>query len=180
MKTLSLDVFGIKISWSHDDRIDATISSEMRKSSSAAHADINSQIKAIESMVLNHFKAGLNINSEPYIQGIRASYQDAIMDCLEIDRDETLRATHKIVNGLCEIDADTLLEQGISKMLELSENDINKIARQAVSKMGDIFWSTADFEDGEENPFHTAKRCVKDAIVEAFNVAGKDAKEIRA
>lgn len=75
MKTIKLDVFGIIIKWNGSDRYSARIVSEMKDQDTKENHSFNSGVDAIESMVLAHFCAGIDVSEPSYKEGIETAYQ---------------------------------------------------------------------------------------------------------
>ena len=61
METLKLNVFGTEISWDGVDRYSGRITSDMNQ-------------KALETLILAHFSAGLDVTEPGYLEGIEAAY----------------------------------------------------------------------------------------------------------
>ncbi|KZX75870.1 hypothetical protein A3715_13980 [Oleiphilus sp. HI0009] len=74
--TLPLNALGIKISWNNFDYSDAVITSDVQDSKESMPLDQLAGTEGIMITVLNHFKSGVDICSEDYLEGLKDSYQD--------------------------------------------------------------------------------------------------------
>ncbi|MDA8646109.1 hypothetical protein N9L75_03550 [Porticoccaceae bacterium] len=75
METLFLNVFGIVITWDGQDRGGASITSDMKDTDDGDNNAFNTGVDGIESIVLGHFCAGLDVTEPAYLQGIETAYQ---------------------------------------------------------------------------------------------------------
>ncbi len=71
MKKVVTNCYGICIHWDGNERQGATITSNLR--SGISSPSYLSSMGAIESMILAHFVAGLDITERAYLQGVEAS-----------------------------------------------------------------------------------------------------------
>ena len=104
MNTLHLNVFGITIS--HENTNNASISSDMGEQDSNIDLAFNAGVKAIESMVLSHFIAGVDVSSPNYLEGIETAFdglradskntpstKDAPIEKVTIEKHRTINAS---------------------------------------------------------------------------------------
>lgn len=75
MKTLNTNCYGISISYDPSDKSGASISSAMKEQDSPENKAFNAAVDGLESIILAHFCAGLDITSPAYLEGIEAAYQ---------------------------------------------------------------------------------------------------------
>ena len=75
---LELNVFGLVLEWSGMDRSSATITSDLQGQADN-DANLGAALDAIESMVLAHFCAGINVATPAYLEGVETSCQ-AVLD----------------------------------------------------------------------------------------------------
>lgn len=85
MRTLNANCFGITITYADSDKDTATISSEMKAQDTSENKTFNTAVDALESIILAHFCAGVDITSPAYLQGIVDAYQAL---CNNIDEDD--------------------------------------------------------------------------------------------
>jgi hypothetical protein len=74
MGILELNVFDIKINWDGNNKDSASISSNMKESVTEDNQLFNERIDAIESLILAHFCAGIDIDDPSYLEGIETTY----------------------------------------------------------------------------------------------------------
>lgn len=75
MQTLNLNCFGLQITWNGTDRGGAAIISTMKEEDTAQNEQFNAGVDALESLVLAHFCAGIDVASPAYLQGIETAYE---------------------------------------------------------------------------------------------------------
>lgn len=102
MKTLELNCYGITIQ-NADDIAQASISSsEMYREQYACNETFNSAVNMLLETVLNHHKAGLDIQSPAYLEGVESTYQtisdthcktDILDDEIVLTRTRTVECT---------------------------------------------------------------------------------------
>lgn len=75
MKTLELGIYGIVISYnSEEDKGGCAITSEMKElPETKENKEYNAAVDGIESMILAHFSAGIEVWSTAYLEGIEAA-----------------------------------------------------------------------------------------------------------
>lgn len=86
-QTLNLPLFNITITFDDNDRRAATLVSTMTENEDEAVVLVG--LYCIESMILAHFCAGVDVTTESYLQGIQTAY-DALSN--HIERVETPQA----------------------------------------------------------------------------------------
>ncbi|USD35458.1 MULTISPECIES: hypothetical protein [Vibrio] len=76
MKTLELHVYGIIISYnSEDDKKGCAISTDLKElPETEENAEFNCAVDGIESMILGHFAAGIDVKCEAYLEGLETAY----------------------------------------------------------------------------------------------------------
>lgn len=84
LSTLELNVFGITLTWAGQNREGAIITSTMREESTVENELFNSGVDAIESLILAHFCAGIDVSTPGYLEGIESAYQ-ALGNNIDID-----------------------------------------------------------------------------------------------
>jgi hypothetical protein len=89
-RKLSLCVFGIEISWNDEERGGATITSNMKDAHSLNSDLFNVAVDGIESIILAHFCAGVDVDHSSYIEGIVSSHQAVCNNMDETDPIDTL------------------------------------------------------------------------------------------
>ncbi|MDI5832574.1 hypothetical protein OCF84_21360 (plasmid) [Shewanella xiamenensis] len=87
MLTLNTNCYGITITYDSSDKERASISSEMKAQDTSVNKTFNVAVDALESIILAHFCAGLDVSSPAYLQGIEEAYQAL---CNHIDEDDEL------------------------------------------------------------------------------------------
>lgn len=75
METIDLFVCGIRITWDGNDRDGASITSDLKESDTPENAAFNAAMDSIESMVLGHFCAGVDVDAYAYLVGIETAVQ---------------------------------------------------------------------------------------------------------
>lgn len=88
MRTLSLGLHGIQISWSGSFNEGAQISSDLKGDSGCVCEGFNTAVDAIESMILGHFMAGVDVTAPAYRNGISVALEalaNRADDCQECD-----------------------------------------------------------------------------------------------
>ena len=76
----TLPCFGITITQDAGDREKATISSSMIESHTSNYTPHERSIKAIETMILEHFIAGIDVSEPGYLTGIEATFEGAMKE----------------------------------------------------------------------------------------------------
>jgi hypothetical protein len=75
MKELHLGCYGIIISHNEGDKSGAAIVSEMKEPETSEDNLFNSAVDALESIILAHFCAGIDVCSPAYLEGIETACQ---------------------------------------------------------------------------------------------------------
>jgi hypothetical protein len=75
MKELHLGCYGIIISYNKSDKGGAEIVSDMKEPETSKGNLFNSAIDGLESLVLAHFCAGIDVSSPAYLEGVEGAYQ---------------------------------------------------------------------------------------------------------
>lgn len=75
MKTLNLHCFEICIKYNDCNRAAATIQSNMKETNSEIDSNFNSAVEGLESLVLAHFSAGIDVTEAMYLEGIEVAYE---------------------------------------------------------------------------------------------------------
>ncbi len=75
MEQVKLPVFGIVIFWDGKDRSGCTITSSMKEDETIINSTYNLGVDCIESLVLAHFSAGIDVSEPAYLEGIESAYQ---------------------------------------------------------------------------------------------------------
>ena len=75
MSELNLDVYGITLSWNGNDTRGASITSSLHEEDVPENALYNAAVDGIESMVLAHFCAGVDVTDPAYLEGIETACQ---------------------------------------------------------------------------------------------------------
>lgn len=90
LEKLELGCFGVVITGSKcDENIGATISSNMKEDNTPENKGFNLSVDALESLILSHYSAGVDVSCPKYLQGIETAL-DALGNnepdvCPEID-----------------------------------------------------------------------------------------------
>lgn len=80
LEKLELDCLGIVVVYSKTDKsISETISSTMKEPNNPENKEFNRAVNALESLILSHYRAGINITCHEYLRGIQIAY-DVIVD----------------------------------------------------------------------------------------------------
>lgn len=74
MKTLSLGLFGIDIKWNGECKDGAAIVSKMNDDSLEDNRVFGVAVDVLESTILAHFCAGVDVSTDSYIEGIKTAY----------------------------------------------------------------------------------------------------------
>lgn len=85
MNTLSLNCFGITLTFEPANKDGASIESKMAAASTPDNEQFNAGVDGIESMILAHFCAGIDVNSPAYLEGIKTAYESL---CNQYDTEE--------------------------------------------------------------------------------------------
>ena len=84
MKTLALNCFDITIGYNPANIQAATISSTLKEPIGTVNDAYDASIDALESLILAHFCAGIDVSTSAYIEGIETAVQ-ALMNNVEPD-----------------------------------------------------------------------------------------------
>ncbi|EGQ8101911.1 hypothetical protein MW344_003742 [Vibrio parahaemolyticus] len=76
MKIIELGIYGIEISH-HSDAHGCAITSQMKEPDSLENEAFNAAVDGLESIILGHFAAGVDVTTTAYLEGIETAY-DAI------------------------------------------------------------------------------------------------------
>lgn len=147
MKELKLNVFGIVIGWDGKDRKGASISSSMKEDDPACYA-FNAAVDGLESMILAHFCAGMDVTEPAYLEGVVTAYE-------AIGNNDDGFPAKQVIQQLNES----------GKMITFTDD--------AVVNMGDIFWCVEDFDSDGVPPRDTAQKCVETAIISTLEYLGE-------
>ncbi len=75
MKKLELNIYGIVISYDPQDKGSCAITSKMKElPETEENAEFNAAVDGIESMMLGHFSAGVELTAPAYLTGIETAY----------------------------------------------------------------------------------------------------------
>ncbi|MGR5448529.1 hypothetical protein ACP3V3_01850 [Vibrio sp. PNB22_3_1] len=75
MKTLELGVYGITITYySEQDKGGCAITTDLKEPDTLDNDEFNAAVDGIESMILAHFAAGVDITCTAYLEGIETTY----------------------------------------------------------------------------------------------------------
>ena len=99
IKKLNLNCHGIVISYNEDDKTIASIASNMKEPETPNNALINSAIDGLESIILAHFCAGIDVSSPAYLEGIETACDalDSNIDDVEVDDSKvTIQRTREV------------------------------------------------------------------------------------
>jgi hypothetical protein len=86
---LKLDVLGIRITYNGVDKGCAKITSDMKEDDSPENDTFNRCVDAMESMILAHFCAGIDVSKAGYLLGITDAYL-ALRNNAEDDNEDEL------------------------------------------------------------------------------------------
>jgi hypothetical protein len=75
MKQLNLSCYGIIIEYVEGDIGGASITTQLKETGSNASELFNSAVDGLESIILAHFCAGIDVSSPAYLEGIETAYQ---------------------------------------------------------------------------------------------------------
>jgi hypothetical protein len=75
MKNLDLNCFGIIINYEENDMASASITSSLKDGNEVDIKKHNASIDAVESLILAHFCAGINVKSPAYLEGLETALQ---------------------------------------------------------------------------------------------------------
>lgn len=76
MKTLNLGVFGITIEYDETNNDYATITSDLKNGDGSLETlQYDAAMDALESMVLAHFCAGVDVTNSKYLEGIEVAFE---------------------------------------------------------------------------------------------------------
>jgi hypothetical protein len=84
MQTLALGCYGITLTYGEFDKGCASIFSDMKAENIPANEEFNTAIDGLESLILAHFCAGVDIQSTAYLEGIEVAFE-AICNHIESD-----------------------------------------------------------------------------------------------
>jgi hypothetical protein len=74
MNNLKLGCFGIELDFDKSDIGGACISSDMKESDIADNLEFNAAVDGLESIILAHFCAGIDVSDSAYLEGIEVAY----------------------------------------------------------------------------------------------------------
>jgi hypothetical protein len=152
MKTLEIKSLGIKLNFDENDKGCAAITSDMKDKDAPSNSLFNAAVDGLESLILAHFCAGIDVASTVYIEGLETAY-NAIgqnMDEAEEYDDSkiTIKKTRRVSASVDEvvhynvdrIDWDKALEkynnEGMALRKLQSELKVNRIFSSA--KVDDV------------------------------------------
>lgn len=72
---LDTDCYGITITYDPSNKNAASISSNMKEPETPENVSFNAAIDGIESLILSHFCAGLDITAPSYLEGVETAYE---------------------------------------------------------------------------------------------------------
>ena len=75
MSTLEIPCYGITIKYDNENKAGAVLTSQMKEPETAENAFFNAAIDGIESMILAHFCAGVDVLERGYIKGIETAIE---------------------------------------------------------------------------------------------------------
>lgn len=111
-KTLELGIGGIQLHWTGSDRGGCAIQSELHEEEAPfANSVYNAQIDGIESMILNHFSAGVDVTSEAYRSGLQSALDALGNNCEPPDLRIGIHMEGGVIHGVyCEEPLDGAVE----------------------------------------------------------------------
>ena len=75
MKELHLGCYGIIISFNEGDKSGAAIVSDMKEPETSEDNLLSTAVHSLESLIVAHFRAGIDVSSPAYLEGIETAYQ---------------------------------------------------------------------------------------------------------
>ena len=96
MKILDLGVYGIQLSFNKDDKGGAAITTQMKEEDTRENSLFNSGVDGIESMILAHFVAGIDVTTPAYIEGVETAYQALGQHAEDIEPDYQTHDDHTV------------------------------------------------------------------------------------
>ena len=90
MKELHLGCYGIIISYNKGDKGGAAIVSDMKEPQNSEDNLFNSAVDGLESLILAHFCAGIDVSSPAYLEGIETACQALGNNIGDVDGSEDL------------------------------------------------------------------------------------------
>jgi hypothetical protein len=88
MKKINLDSFGIVISYNGNSKLTASITSDMKEGVNTSKTPFNAAVDGLESIILAHFSAGIEVNSPAYLEGIETALDSLTNRFIEDDEEE--------------------------------------------------------------------------------------------
>ncbi len=73
MKIIELGIYGIEISH-HSDGNGCAITSQMKEPDCLDNDMFNTAVDGLESIILGHFSAGIDVTASEYLEGIETAY----------------------------------------------------------------------------------------------------------
>lgn len=86
MEVLDVGVFGLTVTFDPCNKSGASLVSSMREPYVAEHKFFNSAVDVLESLILAHFCAGVDILTPAYLQGIEDSYHAVCNNIVDDDK----------------------------------------------------------------------------------------------
>ena len=123
MKTLEIKSLGIKLNFDENDKGCAAIASDMKDKDTPSNSLFNAAVDGLESLILAHFCAGIDVESAAYVEGLETAYnaigQNMDEDDCEDDTKITIQKTRRVTASVDEefhyivdrIDWDKALEE---------------------------------------------------------------------
>lgn len=127
MDSLNLHVFGIKLNWLNQDRYGASISSQMKEPDTPDNTLFNSGVDSIESIILAHFCAGIDVSNPRYLEGIETAYLALVNNCEDFGQDALESDKEGVEDGF-DLSSSTIFKDYLNKSIDaviLSANKSN-------------------------------------------------------
>jgi hypothetical protein len=139
--TLTTNCFGIIITYKPDNIGCANITSNMRAPIHPGNDEFNAAAASIESLVLAHFCAGIDVSTPAYLEGIDTAYNAVCqnLDCaIDIDLDDTKVIIYQ------DWRANAIVDERLS--YEVSKIDWEA----ALAECDDELWALSDLKDNKK------------------------------
>lgn len=117
MKTVNVGYLGITISHCETNKNNASISSNMKMKNTEGNAAFNLAVAHLESLILGHFIAGVDVTSQDYQTGVMTMYE-SLKDLAEDLHDESGNGIVR-VQKYCRVNA--IVDQSITYDIKKSD-----------------------------------------------------------
>jgi hypothetical protein len=167
MSELKLGCYGIIINWNGEDKGSAAISSDLHEKDSSENSLYNAAIDGIESLILAHFCAGIEVDSPAYVEGIQTA-TDACGNNIEDGPDDDSISLKELPQN---IQLDQEGSESMTADVSSAREDVANIyTTEEMNEFEsfDEFWAAIDATNAFEEDWDEYKVPMKPLYLEVF------------